>query len=238
MTKTKKNSKRDPLEGILIEGEEVLWQGKPHASMLEYTREKPSKFSRKEFGIKSLTQSANFSAVSESRYAFCLFSFSIIIAGMTGHLLVLLSVLIGQWLSFSIPRWADLLCFFPTLLILGIVAILYLPAIISSIILYIQKTVTGIVEKPFIKYAITNERIVVITNSWVYDFVNHIVINRVEIEDSQHGALVKLLTTGREHTPIQPFIGLSDFDVNHILEIVRKRSTFAVIIDDKRENQS
>jgi len=223
MTKAKKKSRLDSLENILIEGEEVLWQGKPHASLVEYLSEKPLKLNKSE-KLESV-----------------LLLPCMILGSATGiALLILVSNLMDTIVS-SVNGIVIILGFLVTVIVLGLGMLLFTSlylALALFIIRLFQNLIAGTIEKPFVHYAITDKRIIIVTGQRVYEFLNHVAVNGIEIEDGEHGATITWLAESYEGTPIERFLGLSEFDVTHLTEIVESRSSLVVEIEDKREGRA
>mgnify|MGYP000144130236 CR=1 FL=1 len=233
MTKAKKTSNRDSLENILIEGEEVLWQGKPNASLAEYLSEKPPVYT---FSHLMKLQWAVFLGQKRDYK---------LPDGLSGNILPLSIITIGILVFVTSLVFIDTMnvylsegfsvifniCIGPLL----ILCLWFLPPLIIWIILHTYKTVIGIYEKPFIRYAITTERIIILTNQWFYEFLHHVAVRGVVIDDGEHGATVTWLAAAENDTTIERFLGLSEFDVTHLTEIVKSRSSLVVEIEDKRQ---
>lgn len=219
MTKAKKIDKRQSIEDVLVADEVILWQGKPQASLFEYISKKPIFMT--DNSIKGgltfgLSRAAGFTIA-------------------TLVLALIATVFFRSPLAESTQMTAS---FVSILFIIVIPLYIFLVAFGSGISLVIiraiQNVVFGIIEKPFIRYGVTNQRIIVIASRWVYDFVFHFEVHGVIITDGQYGITVTWLSGEDDLPDIQPFVGISDFDLSHILDIVREQSRLNVTVDDQR----
>lgn len=209
------------LQDNMRDGELILWQGKPVASMFEYIIFRPHNLTadRSEFSCGNLV------------YAIGLLA-GVGTMGLIGILLLNMFAFVEnfRWFQITVCFIAPLFVIFVSLVFMVIYWMLFE---------FIHNCLMSLIEKSTVKYVITNKRIIL--EGFVLLFIEYSELIGAEIGHSQQGFKITwrysdLGWKGIRHNDFPPFLGLNDFDVQQILNLVEEHAIVELMITDKRES--
>ncbi|MEM9954028.1 MAG: hypothetical protein AAF846_20630 [Chloroflexota bacterium] len=96
------------------------------------------------------------------------------------------------------------------------------------------RTVYRMIAQHQATYIITNQRVIVYRSRLLYCFVFHTALQHAIIRDSQQGTSVTWYEYSNAHPAIPPFMGLSAFDTQHVLNTVNQQINAEFSITDER----
>lgn len=215
MTKAKKKSKRNPLERMLWRNEQILWQKASDGTLSDHVA--------KRFTLAPLSLRSSNAEI---------WLTLIWVAGGFLLLMFLYTFLIVDYL----PLWLQipLAIIIAIFTVLAMIACLFIPEFIS----YMRRRFAGDKYSHSLIYAITNHRILLSEKDDSYDIL-FTELTAIELQDSDEGDMLiwRYNGTGGRHTFMPPFIGLNDFEIQLILNLVEENTPHTFRVVDKRERK-